>query len=404
MKTIQDPVHGYVEVDEKIIPVLDSPEVQRLRYVKQLGFSNLVYPGANHTRFEHSLGAMHLAGLMAKSLSLEPEQVLLAEISALLHDIGHGPYSHASEQLMEEYLHHSHQEIGEYVNAGYLNEALCDLDINPDDVCAMVEGREDSHLITGIIHGDLDVDRMDYLLRDAHYTGAPYGTVDAHRLIRNTTLGDGGLVLRENGISAAESLLIARTLMRPSVYFHHVSRIAETMVTYAALEHLEATKGKDIGELMRMNDAEFSIALSNSPSEEARRLIDLIYRRKLYKRAVYIGMDQVKYSTVQKFVELKDKKSIAEKVCKEAGLDRTDVLVDIPPFPSPMKIDVLVKNHNELVSLDELSPLIGTLNLTRKSEWRMGIYTSGENRKIVEQCAYDILNIERPTKQDKLFF
>ena len=115
-------------------------------------------------------------------------------------------------------------------------------------------------------------------------------------------------------------------------------------------------------------------------------------------------MDQVKYSTVQKFVELKDKKSIAEKVCKEAGLDRTDVLVDIPPFPSPMKIDVLVKNHNELVSLDELSPLIGTLNLTRKSEWRMGIYTSGENRKVVEQCAYDILNIERPTKQDKLFF
>ena len=268
----------------------------------------------------------------------------------------------------------------------------------------VMEGKEDNNLITGIIHGDLDVDRMDYLLRDAHYTGAPYGTVDVHRLIRNTTLGEKGLVLRENGINAAESLLIARTIMRPSVYFHHVSRIAETMVTYAALEHIEATEGKDIGELMRMNDAEFSIALSNSPSEEARKLIGMIYRRKLYKRAVYIGMDQVKYSTAQKFVELKDKKSIAEKVCKEAGLDRTEVLVDIPPFPSPMKIDVLVRNHNELVSLEELSPLIRTLNMTRKSEWRMGIYTSSENRKTVEQCAYDLLNIERPTKQDKLVF
>ncbi|MBP2132896.1 HD superfamily phosphohydrolase [Methanomicrobium sp. W14] len=399
MKIIKDPVHGYVEVDESIIPLLDSQPVQRLRYVKQLGFSSLVYPGANHTRFEHSLGTMHLARLMSMSLGLSPDDVLLVTVSALLHDIGHGPYSHATESLMQKYLGRSHQEIGDIIKKSSISGELSLLGLSPDDVCSMVTGQ---HPLSGIIHGDLDVDRMDYLLRDAHYTGVPFGTVDAHRLIRSTTLTENGLVLKENGIHAAESLLIARTLMRPAVYFHHVSRIAEAMVKFAAQKHIEATSTEKLNELLRMNDSEFYMELLKSPCRLTSEMIKDLYSRKLYKRALYTGMDQVRFSSIQRLIDLKDEKSIAKSVCEAAGTGESDVLVDIPPIPSPISIEVSVRNHNNLVSLEKLSPLMATLNETRKSQWRLGIYTKPEYRKAVEQAAYDVLNIEKLTKQDKL--
>ncbi len=233
-KIIKDPVHGYVEVDEEILPLLDSPAIQRLRYIHQLGFSYLVYPGANHTRFEHSVGTMHLAGVACRQFGLSKEERRLVLVAALLHDVGHGPFSHASEPLMEAYLGRTHDDIAGIVEKQF-KTLLEPLEISPSDVCAIVKG---SHRLSGIIHGDLDVDRMDYLLRDAYYSGAPYGTVDAHRLIRNIHLTPEGIALDENGLNAAESLLIARTLMRPTVYFHHVSRIGECMFQLAVLDHI----------------------------------------------------------------------------------------------------------------------------------------------------------------------
>ncbi|WOF15729.1 HD domain-containing protein [Methanoplanus sp. FWC-SCC4] len=399
MKIIKDPVHGYVEVDERILPLLDSVPVQRLRYIKQLGFSHMVYPGANHTRFEHSLGTMHLARLMSQSLNLSSEDVMLVTVSALLHDIGHGPYSHATEGIMEKYTKRSHQEIKHLVTEGPVAEELFRIGIEPAEICSMIEGE---HNLAGIIHGDLDVDRMDYLLRDAHYTGVPYGTVDAHRLIRSSIITDKGLVLKENGINAAESLLIARTLMRPAVYFHHVSRIAEAMVKKAAIEHLKSIGFENTEYLLNLYDGSFFMEISNSASDVSKRLMKSLYQRNLYKRAIYVGMDQVKYSSLLKVISLKDEDSIAAVVCEATGLPDEKVLVDIPALPSSMSIEVQVRNHNDLLSLESLSPLTKTLNETRKQQWRLGIYTTPDNRRIVEEAAYEILNIEKPTKQDKL--
>ena len=121
------------------------------------------------------------------------------------------------------------------VITGRLGDELERIDLDPLEVCLMIEG---NHPLASIIHGDLDVDRMDYLLRDAHYTGVPYGTVDAGRLIRATRLSEGEIVLHESGVQAAESLLIARTLMRPAVYYHHVSRIAEKIFSTAIYEQI----------------------------------------------------------------------------------------------------------------------------------------------------------------------
>ncbi|MFA5614155.1 MAG: HD domain-containing protein, partial [Methanoculleus sp.] len=217
MKIIKDPVHGYVEADELTLRLLDSGEVQRLRHITQLGFANLVYPGANHTRFEHSLGTMHLAGIMCGNLGLDAGETRLVTTAALLHDIGHGPFSHVTEPVMKEFAGRYHHQIEGIVGEGSIAGVLEDEGLDPAEVCAIISG---DHRLAGIIHGSLDVDRMDYLMRDAHYTGVPYGTVDAHRLIRCSILAGSGIALNEGGINAAESLLIARTLMRPAVYFH----------------------------------------------------------------------------------------------------------------------------------------------------------------------------------------
>ncbi|MDD1672812.1 MAG: HD domain-containing protein, partial [Methanomicrobiales archaeon] len=185
MKFIKDPVHGYIEVKTGMEKFLDSLPLQRLRHIRQLGFAYLVYPGANHSRFEHSLGTMHLASLMCRNFDMDEEVSRIVTVAALLHDCGHGPFSHATEAFMKEYTGRGHEQIEYLLTSEPLMSLLEDASINPNEIGEILEGR---HPLSTIIHGDLDVDRMDYLLRDAHYTGVPYGTVDAQRLIQNILL------------------------------------------------------------------------------------------------------------------------------------------------------------------------------------------------------------------------
>ena len=220
------------------------------------------------------LGAMHLAGIMCRELGLDGEETRLVTTAALLHDVGHGPFSHVTEPVMEEFVGRKHHQIGYLVREGAIAAILEAEGIDPAEVCAVVAGE---HRFASIIHGSLDVDRMDYLMRDAHYTGVPYGTVDAQRLIRCTILSETGVALNEGGINAAESLLIARTLMRPAVYFHHVSRIATSMFIHALREELQNVPATDAGELMRMDDAACMERLKHSPHAISRDLAPVSY-------------------------------------------------------------------------------------------------------------------------------
>jgi HD superfamily phosphohydrolase len=401
MKIIKDPVHGYVEVPDFALHLLDSPVLQRLRYIKQLGFSYLVYPGANHSRFEHSLGTMYLADIMSRQLDLSPGEHRLVLASALLHDIGHGPFSHAIEPLLQEFAGRSHHHVRDLLEEPETATILERHEISASEVVEIIEGR---HPLAGIIHGELDVDRMDYLLRDAHYTGAPYGTVDAHRLIRNTLIAEGTIVLHESGINAAESLLIARTLMRPAVYFHHVSRIAEMMFSLAVLEHGGDDPGDTIEKMCRMDDAACMQALLNSPSDAVRRISKMLYQRQMFKRALYVGKDQVNISRLGRFGDIGKKRHVAGLIAEEAGCNAEDVLVDIPPYPRSMSIHVQVKNRHRLLGLNEISPLVNTLNETRWAQWRLGVYTLPEYRKQVSAAATEILHIKPLTTQEKLHF
>ncbi len=399
VKIIKDPVHGYVEVEDFIRPILDAPALQRLRYVRQLGFSYLVYPGATHSRFEHSLGTMHLADIACRRFGLTDSERRLIVTAALLHDIGHGPFSHASEPLMEALLHRSHDQIQPVVEERF-GTLLHAAGIDPSELCAVVKG---THPLSGILHGDLDVDRMDYLLRDAYYTGAPYGTVDAHRLIRNILHTPEGIVLDENGINAAESLLIARTLMRPAVYFHHVSRIAECMFHLAMLEHTKTDPAPRIEKLLLCDDASCMQALRNSESPMAREMMARIYERRLYKRAIYAGQEQVNAAALQTANSLEHARAIAGEIAGQAGCADGEVLVDIPPLPHEMSMEVLVRNRHATVGFMELSPRLRTLNETRREQWRLGVYTLPELREKVADAAADVLHIKKPTRQDTLF-
>ena len=398
-KIIKDPVHGYVEVEDFILPLLDAPAIQRLRYVRQLGFSYLVYPGANHTRFEHSLGTMHLADVACQRFGLSPENRALVLASALLHDVGHGPFSHASEPLMESRLGRTHDDIAGIVEAQF-GTLLDAAGIRPGDLCAIVKG---THPLSGIIHGDLDVDRMDYLLRDAYYTGAPYGTVDAHRLIRNILLTDEGIVLDENGINAAESLLIARTLMRPTVYYHHVSRIGECMFQLAMLDHLATDPPGGMERLATLDDAGCMQELCASKSPVAREMVERIYQRRLYKRAIFAGQDQINTAVYQQGLLPEKSRVVAREIADKAGCTAADVLVDIPPIPGDMSLEVQIKNRHALVGFVELSPRLTTLNQTRREQWRLGVYTLPGHSEAVAEAAAEVLHIKKPTRQGTLF-
>ncbi len=399
VKIIKDPVHGYIEVEDFALALLDSLALQRLRYIKQLGFSYLVYPGANHTRFEHSLGTMFLADVASHRFGLSESEHTLVVAAALLHDIGHGPFSHASEPLMEKFLHRTHDDINIIVE-DQVGSVLRAWGIDPDELCAVVKG---NHSLSQIIHGDLDVDRMDYLLRDAYYTGAPYGSVDAQRLIRHLIRTSEGTVLDENGVNAAESLLIARTLMRPTVYYHHVSRIGESMFQLAVLEHISDREKVVSQQLFQMDDSTCLHALRTSENPVARDLALRLYERRLYKRAIYVGNDQVSTPLFEQGIPLEKCRELAVKIASNAGLLPHEVLVDIPSTPREMSLGVRVKNRHTVVGFNEISPRIRTLNITRRAQWRLGVYTLPEHRDLVAEVGCEVLHLKKPTRQDTLF-
>ena len=394
-KQIKDPVHGYIEVPDALIPLLDSPLVQRLHAIRQLGFAYLVYPGANHTRFEHSLGTMALADRVCRELELPEDERLLVTASALIHDIGHGPFSHSSERLAGEYFPFSHDNILPYSDE--LQPYFDELGADVKEAAGIISG---THRLASIIHGDLDVDRMDYLMRDAHYTGVPYGVLDANRLIQSFSMdASNGFYLKEEGVSAAESLLIARTLMGPSVYYHHVSRIAEEMFLLAGRHALTA---ESVQQFLRMDDGEALQTLINSPSECARNLISRIRTRRLYKRAVYVGRNQINQQEAAKLSPAA-KERLRTEIAADAGVSEEYVILDIPQVRREMQMEITVKSLHDFLPFEEIVPLLGLMNRTRAGQWRLGVYTPPEYAEQVSDAAIRILGIRKPTKQHKLF-
>ncbi|KYH26583.1 HD domain protein [Halalkalicoccus paucihalophilus] len=385
MKTIKDSVHDHIEVGGVARALLDTPPVQRLRHIKQLGTVSLVYPSANHTRFEHSLGVYHLACEALSHMRIEGRAAERIRAAAILHDVGHGPYSHNVEDVIERHTGKYHEDVEGVFADSAIPGILREHDLDPDRVAGLIHGEGQ---YGGLVSGELDVDRMDYLVRDAHHTGVPYGTIDHGRLVRELRFVDGELVLGEGNVQSAESLLVARALMNPTVYSHHVARIGKSMLRRGA-ERLIAA-GTVPETLRRMDDHDLLVALRTTESTAplARRLA----HRDLFKRAVWAEMRDVPND----LLELPHERiaEYEETIADRAGVDADAVVLDVPGYPKMTESSTRVVVGGEIRRLDEQSPLVRTLRQSQLNQWRLGVYAPADDAERVGHATEAVLGLD----------
>lgn len=231
-KIFNDPIYGFISIEYDIIfDLIEHPTFQRLRRIRQLGLTHLTYPGANHTRFHHALGAMHLVSLAihvlrSKGIAIEKEEAEATCIAILLHDIGHGPFSHALEKILIDCSHETLSlELMSRLNKEF--EGKLDLAIE------IFSGRYDKSFLFELISGQLDMDRMDYLARDSFYSGVIEGKIGYDRIITMLNVVDNRLVVEEKGVHSIEAFLVARKIMYWQVYLHKAVLAAELMLVKA---------------------------------------------------------------------------------------------------------------------------------------------------------------------------
>jgi len=358
-KVIRDPLWNNIEVEADAVAVLDTEPFQRLRYIRQLGHAFLVYPTANHTRFEHAVGTYHLArralGLLSDHDELgdvPPEEPALVRLAGLVHDIGHYPFSHALEEAglpSHEDLaqrHFQHPELRAALEAtGIPNVA--------DRLRSLIAGSSDSPL-QGLISGSLDLDKLEYLSRDARMCGVPYGTVDVDRLLQAlavvpTPAGNYVVGVREKGVSALESLLFARYQMYRNVYWHHAVRSATAMFKRAVRSAM-ARGQLTVDAIADSADEDLMHALRELDDDTlARRL----HRRHLYKRVVDVAGEDVPADAGDWVVENPDLvERVEDALARELALGPGELLLDFPTKAKMLDVDMpLLKKDGTVLSL-----------------------------------------------------
>ena len=420
-KVIRDPLHGYIELDELACSIIDTVEMQRLRRIRQLGFSYLVYPGANHTRFEHSLGTYHLMNVLLDRLGMARDADEELIVASLIHDVGHGPYSHVTEPLIQKFTGASHEDIGYVFSTdGEVKER--DSEPSAPTIAEVVEayrldrrkiqsyikgertGNRTSRDISRILNGEIDVDKMDYLVRDSYYTGVAYGVVDNMRLIQGLDFFNGELVITDKGILPAEYLLFSRFLMHPTVYNHHTSRIAQLMFLSALEAFINAeceseSELKDKAASLRMmDDAEISTTLRNAegyPKEMMMR----INERRLFKRAIYAKINTLDAEIAEELRDERVRSEIEAEISRRAGVDKKYVLLDfqsreceeLEESEAKVAVNKPLQGSRELKSLREVSPLVSMLSRAFHENYKIGVYTPEKYRAEVKNAAERVL-------------
>jgi HD superfamily phosphohydrolase len=386
MATIKDSVHDHIEVTGVAEDLLDTPAMQRLRRIRQLGTVSLVYPSANHTRFEHSLGVYHLAATALDHLGVEGRAAERVRAAALLHDVGHSPFSHNVEALLHRHTGKYHDDVGDLLSRGQVGAILRDHGLDPSTVAGLVagEGRYGQ-----LVSGELDVDRMDYLVRDAHHTGVPYGTIDHGRLVRELTFVDDELVLAEGNVQTAESLLLARALMNPTVYQHHVARIGKAMLRRAT-DRLIERGGHDAETVRRWDDADLLVALRRT--DETAAFADRLSTRDLYKRAVWAELPDVPEDL--RAPDHGHVRELERDIAAAADIDPDRVVLDVPPPPEMRESSSRVVVNGEIRRLDRQSPLVRALRLAEHNRWRLGVYAPPGSVDRVGRAAVRTLGLD----------
>ena len=369
-KFIRDSVYGDIMLNEIEVEVMDNPQFQRLRRIKQLGLISLIYPGANHTRFEHSIGTMHIASKLADKLDLNQEDKELVRISALLHDIGHGPFSHVSEGV----LSFPHEELTKYV---IKNTAIRDIVEKKFDIDKIIKIINGEGKFGPIVSGELDADRMDYLLRDSHYTGVAYGIIDYERIISNINLNK-QLSLDIKGVQAAEGALVSRYFMYPSVYQHHTTRIVNSMFR-RGLKKLIDRGVINENDMYKYDDADI-IGIFRNSEGYPKEIMERLDNRNIFKRVKTIRLDNFK--TPEKLYKFgnKELRKAEEEIAMDYDIDKDYVILNIAEYPrfDEMKTEVAV--DGKLYPLTEISNIIAALSKARFNIPDISLYVPEEEK------------------------
>jgi HD superfamily phosphohydrolase len=400
-EVVRDPLWNNIGIDAQALAVVDTPPFQRLRYIRQLGHAFLVYPGATHTRFEHALGTYHLARRALTVLAerdalagLDADEPALVRLAALLHDVGHYPFSHALEEaglvsheaLAREHL--THPELAAALGATGIAAA-------PERLFALIGGASPSPL-GGLISGALDLDKLEYLTRDARMCGVPYGTVDVDRLLHSLALVDGprgrAIGLHEKGVSALESLLFAKYQMYRNVYWHHAVRSATVMFKRVVRDAIAGGRLTPAWIAHSTDEAlmEALRALPDAPLAERLR------RRRLYKRAVDVPATEVPAAAGGWIADAPDlAAAVEDRLAAEHGLRSGELLLDFPRKPEMLAGDVPVLTRRGEVSPARLG-IQQVADELHTAARRLRVYVAAP----VTVTAEDLLGLVEGTAED----
>ncbi len=349
---MRDPIHGFIKLSKTEKRLIDTKVFQRLRRIRQLAMTFLVYPGAMHTRFDHSIGVMHVAGRICTKLQeLNSPRVCSRDIdhvrlAALLHDVGHGPFSHVSEHLLKKYapadadtgqvLEKIHEKITVDIvrSDPQIDEILSDEEC--DFVVNMIQGQESWDWRCDVVSSELDADKMDYLLRDSYFTGVKYGEYDLEKVIESflidTNETETALAISSKGIYALEQLLLARYHMTQQVYWHRVSLISNEMIIRGIslaidsgnekmkqlYRYDEKNKDEFIKNYLKYHDEKLVELLRNCEQQKACEIFNRLYERCLFKLVAELRLkDETDMRVKRRLIGMVDDKTQKGQLEKE---------------------------------------------------------------------------------------
>jgi HD superfamily phosphohydrolase len=400
---IIDPIHDFIRVYEHEISIIDKPIFQRLRHIRQLSGAHLTYPAAQHTRFEHSLGVMHIASLAGHALNekgiFKSDDIEILRLAGLLHDIGHGPFSHLFEEIIQE-KKISHEDYGkEIILKSEIGDVLSKNGFDKKLITRIAFGNSKFQFMNEIVSGTLSADMMDYLLRDGYFTGAEHAKIDHKRITQSLYVHHKKLALERSALYSFESMMYSRYQMFKAVYFHKTVRAAEVML----IEALRLSDDEfgftsfNLNEYVKLTDEYVLSSLISSKSSKlkrARQFAQDYQNRKLLKcvfERILTSKTNLKKTRTDE---------LRTSISKKSKVDENEIFVDssvtpsIPLTPSKneSKSIILITNDNGKFSAKEMliseipavSAISGFMNILR-------IYTPQKNRKKVEIAAKSIL-------------
>ena len=413
-KIIRDPIHGNIKIEDVFLDLIKAPEVQRLYNIKQLGFAHLVFPGAHHTRLEHSLGTYYLAYKIAEKLELDRYDKKLIACAGMLHDIGHGPFSHTLESLIRASINVDHVDLTEeliygkhtifehdekeFIESPTVDEILDEHNMSHKEISNLIRGEQvgDKKYLSQILNSAVDADQLDYIIRDSYYTGVAYGIIDIDRFLQTLTVSDGILAIKRKGVGVIENILIARSLMYSSVYFHKTVRIAELMLSKA----IELAEDSEPFDFFKMTDAELIYNLKIKGSFQNEIATRLKYRN-LFKQAYAKTKSDVSIENmdiIKKLESIEFRREKEKEFEEKLGVPEGHIIIDAPikelhlSEPRIVQTDILVVDENgKHKKLEELTPIANAVKMRDIPDWIVMIVTDEKYRSLIAKNAEKIL-------------